>query len=58
MKSSKAQHVSFNREDPIILVGDEKGGVNSYKLSESLFQGPRQPPEENPNKVTVQDLEI
>jgi len=58
MKSSKAQHVSFNSEDPIILVGDEKGGVNSYKLSESLFQGPRQPNEDEIGKITVQELEI
>jgi len=58
MKSSKAQHVSFNKEDPIILVGDEKGGVNSYKLSESLFQGPKQPPAENPDKLSIQDMEI
>lgn len=37
MKQNKALHVSFNKEDPIILVGDEKGGVNSYKLPTCLF---------------------
>lgn len=40
MKKAKALHVSFNIEDPIILVGDERGGVNSFKLSNSLFKGP------------------
>jgi len=35
-KNNKALHLSFNYEDPIILVGDEKGGVNSFKLSHSL----------------------
>jgi len=40
MKKAKALHVCFNYEDPIILVGDERGGVNSFKLSNSLSQGP------------------
>jgi len=40
MKKAKALHVSFNNEDPIVLVGDERGGVNSFKLSNSLFKGP------------------
>lgn len=40
MKKAKALHVCFNYEDPIILVGDERGGVNSFKLSNSLNQGP------------------
>jgi hypothetical protein len=40
MKKAKALHVCFNNEDPIILVGDERGGVNSFKLSNSLFKGP------------------
>lgn len=40
MKKAKALHVSFNKVDPIILVGDERGGVNSFKLSKSLTKGP------------------
>ena len=40
MKKARGLHVSFNPEDPIILVGDERGGVNSFKLSSSLYQGP------------------
>jgi dynein intermediate chain 1, axonemal len=56
MKKAKALHVSFNKEDPIILVGDERGGVNSFKLSKSLTKGPLMPatPED---KVTSQQLE-
>ena len=40
MKKAKALHISFNSIDPIILVGDERGGVNSFKLSNSLRKGP------------------
>ena len=40
MKKAKALHVSFNKTDPILLVGDERGGVNSFKLSSALTQGP------------------
>lgn len=57
-KRAKAYHVAFNFVDPIILVGDERGGVVSFKLSNSLFRGPVEPdPEENPGK-TIQDMEI
>jgi dynein intermediate chain 1 len=47
MKKAKALHVSFNKEDPIILVGDERGGVNSFKLSKSLTKGPLVPTKED-----------
>lgn len=40
MKKAKALHITFNSVDPIILVGDERGGVNSFKLSNSLHKGP------------------
>lgn len=40
LKKLKALHVSFNKDDPIILVGDDKGGVNSFKLSKALRKGP------------------
>lgn len=46
MKKAKALHVSFNKADPIILVGDERGGVNSFKLSKSLTKGPLVPSKE------------
>jgi len=58
-KRAKALHVAFNQEDPIILVGDERGGVVSFKLSNSLFKGPVTPdPENEAHKgKTVQDME-
>lgn len=55
MKKAKALHVSFNKQDPIILVGDERGGVNSFKLSKSLTKGPLMPAEDS--KLTSIDLE-
>lgn len=36
VKRAKLTHVVFNRRDPIILVGDDRGGVNSLKLSPNL----------------------
>jgi hypothetical protein len=53
-----ALHVSFNKHDPIVLVGDERSGVNSFKLSNILFKGPEEIPEDEVGKVTVQDMEI
>ena len=52
MKKAKALHVSFNKIDPIILVGDERGGVNSFKLSKSLTKGPLIPKEEDVGKTS------
>lgn len=57
MKKAKALHVSFNKADPIILVGDERGGVNSFKLSKSLTKGPLQPVKEDEQGKTPQELE-
>ena len=56
-KRAKAYHVAFNYVDPIILVGDERGGVVSFKLSNSLFRGPIEPGENDVGK-TIQDMEI
>ena len=56
-KRAKAYHVAFNFVDPIILVGDERGGVVSFKLSNSLFRGPVEPGENDVGK-TIQDMEI
>merc|ERR1711991_892339 len=36
VKKAKLTHVSFNQIEPIIIVGDDKGGVNSLKLSPNL----------------------
>ena len=57
-KRAKAYHVAFNLVDPIILVGDERGGVVSFKLSNSLFQGPIVPDPEADVGKTIQDMEI
>ncbi|TMW68544.1 hypothetical protein Poli38472_006012 [Pythium oligandrum] len=36
VKKAKLTHISFNVQDPILLVGDDRGGVNSLKLSPNL----------------------
>merc|ERR1711918_275134 len=36
VKRAKLTHVSFNERDPVIVVGDDRGGVNSLKLSPNL----------------------
>jgi dynein intermediate chain 1, axonemal len=58
-KKSKALHVAFNMTGPYILVGDQRGGVISFKLPNSLFRGPVQPdPENEADKgKTVVDME-
>lgn len=36
VKKAKLTHISFSRHDPVVLVGDDKGSVNSLKLSPNL----------------------
>jgi dynein intermediate chain 1 len=36
VKRAKLTHVCFNQSDPIVIVGDDRGGVNSLKLSPNL----------------------
>eukprot|EP00341_Mesodinium_pulex_P012750 CAMPEP_0116903226 /NCGR_PEP_ID=MMETSP0467-20121206/10598_1 /TAXON_ID=283647 /ORGANISM="Mesodinium pulex, Strain SPMC105" /LENGTH=677 /DNA_ID=CAMNT_0004577441 /DNA_START=13 /DNA_END=2046 /DNA_ORIENTATION=+ len=36
VKRAKLTHVFFNQSDPILIVGDDRGGVNSLKLSPNL----------------------
>ena len=50
--------MSFNKHDPIILVGDERSGVNSFKLSNILYQGPVHPDPEKDGKKDIQQMEI
>jgi dynein intermediate chain 1, axonemal len=58
MKDAVANHVSFNQEDPIILVGDQKGGVNSFILSKNLKRGPvLQKPTADGKEKTPEELE-
>lgn len=36
VKRAKLTHITFNQQDPIIIVGDDRGGCNSLKLSPNL----------------------
>lgn len=36
VKRAKLTHVNFNQTEPILIVGDDRGGVNSLKLSPNL----------------------
>lgn len=36
VKRAKLTHVCFNERDPIIIVGDDRGGVHSLKLSPNI----------------------
>ena len=36
VKRAKLTHVAFNAKSPLLLVGDDRGGVNSLKLSPNL----------------------
>jgi len=36
---AKLTHVAFNSTEPIIIVGDDRGGVNTLKLSPNLRKG-------------------
>jgi dynein intermediate chain 1 len=36
VKRARLTHVTFNRKEPVIMVGDDRGGVNSLKLSPNL----------------------
>jgi dynein intermediate chain 1 len=36
VKRAKLTHVAFNQRDPILIVADDRGGVNSLKLSPNL----------------------
>ena len=36
VKRARLTHVVFNPSSPIIIVGDDRGGVNSLKLSPNL----------------------
>ena len=49
VKNPKLTNVSFNKVDPIILVGDTYGGVTVMKLSPNLLKrGPPKKEVENP----------
>merc|ERR550537_387057 len=55
VKKSKLTHVSFNQQEPILLVGDDEGWVSTLKLSPNLRKI-TQPDKENPK--SQKELEI
>jgi len=56
VKKSKLTHVNFNPEEPIILVGDDKGWINCLKLSPNLRKiAP--PDKENPKSQKEMEVE-
>ena len=48
-KTTKLNHVCFNPDQPIVLVGDDRGAVNSLKLSPNLRK--KTPPEVEDGKT-------
>jgi dynein intermediate chain 1 len=58
VKRAKLTHVAFNNIEPIIIVGDDRGGVNTLKLSPNLRKGiAAMRTEETPADVTDEDLQ-
>jgi len=57
VKRAKLTHIAFNNVDPIIIVGDERGGVNTLKLSPNLRIGVQRT-EETPESTTDEALQI
>ncbi|GAB1602729.1 dynein intermediate chain 2, ciliary-like isoform X1, partial [Argonauta hians] len=41
-KRTKLTHIAFNNEDPIIIVGDDRGDVTCLKLSPNLRKQPKE----------------
>lgn len=56
-KRAKALHVAFNPVDPIILVGDERGGVISFKLSKSLTKSAQPKNEDDVRSVEQREID-
>jgi dynein intermediate chain 1 len=48
VKKAKLTHLAFNSCNPILNVGDDRGGVNCLKLSPNLRGKFTVPPGENP----------
>ncbi|XP_014779549.1 dynein intermediate chain 2, ciliary isoform X1 [Octopus bimaculoides] len=46
-KRTKLTHIAFNNEDPVIIVGDDRGDVTCLKLSPNLRKQPKQPDKED-----------
>jgi len=57
VKRAKLTHVAFNNSEPVLIVGDDRGGVNTLKLSPNLRKGAERK-EEVDEKKTDEDLQI
>lgn len=57
VKRAKLTHVAFNSVEPIVIVGDDRGGVNTLKLSPNLRIGVVRTEDTDP-KLTDLDLQI
>jgi len=57
VKRAKLTHVAFNPLEPIILVGDDRGGVNCSKLSPNLRRTAKIP-EDKEDTWTQRDAEV
>lgn len=57
VKRAKLTHVVFNKSDPIIIVGDDRGGVNSLKLSPNLRKM-HEPRDENGEIIPHDPIQI
>jgi len=57
VKKAKLTHVAFNSVEPIVIVGDDRGGVNTLKLSPNLRVGVVRTEETDTSK-TDDDLQI
>jgi len=57
VKRAKLTHVAFNSVEPIVIVGDDRGGINTLKLSPNLRVGVVRTEDTDPNK-TDDDLQV
>eukprot|EP00929_Paragymnodinium_shiwhaense_P068235 TRINITY_DN3428_c0_g1_i1.p1 TRINITY_DN3428_c0_g1~~TRINITY_DN3428_c0_g1_i1.p1 ORF type:complete len:640 (-),score=178.57 TRINITY_DN3428_c0_g1_i1:124-2043(-) len=57
VKRAKLTHVAFNSVEPVLIVGDDRGGVNTLKLSPNLRIGVVRKEDTDPNKSDW-DLQI
>merc|ERR1712066_559510 len=51
VKRATLTHVAFNSIEPILIVGDNRGGVNTLKLSPNLRIGVNRTEDTDPNKT-------
>jgi dynein intermediate chain 1 len=58
VKRAKLTHVCFNKSDPIVIVGDDRGGVNTLKLSPNLRKVPEKRDPETDEIIPMSKQEI